>query len=171
MSTAIPTLPKQLEPGQPCPCQSGATYAACCRPALSGERPAATAEALMRSRYTAFCLNHSTYLLETTHSSRRDAWDAERLSRDNQRTTWTGLRVLESRGDAEALEGYVHFIARFVENDREGELEERSRFQREAGAWVYVDGATEVSAANRKTGRNDPCPCGSGKKFKRCCAT
>ena len=56
-----------MKPATPCPCGSGRAFGACCGPALSGERPAPTAEALMRSRYTAFTLRDTAYLLASWH--------------------------------------------------------------------------------------------------------
>lgn len=124
----------------------------------------------MRSRYTAYVLRREDYLLATWDPATRP--DALDLDRD--RTEWTGLRITERSAGGEAdAEGRVRFVASFRMNGAERELREDSRFRREDGRWLYIDGeaATRgVSAvAPAKAGRNDACPCGSGRKYKRCC--
>ncbi|GAA5015419.1 YchJ family protein [Terrabacter aeriphilus] len=125
----------------PCPCGSGRPYAGCCGPLLSGDDPAGTAEALMRSRYTAYLLGDVGHLVRTWHPRTRP----EDLELD-PRTTWTGLTVLRTeRGGPGDGDGVVEFVARWREpsargTDRTGELHEVSRFTRRAGRWVYVDG-------------------------------
>ncbi len=116
----------------------------------------------MRSRYSAYVLKNADYLAATWHPSTRPA----SLDLNGDATPWQRLRIVATeqgrRGD-EA--GMVEFIA-FYEG---GELHERSRFVREEGQWFYVDGEISPPVGQVKTGRNDPCPCGSGKKFKKCC--
>lgn len=68
---------------------------------------------------------------------------------------------------AEASIDYVHFIARFIMQDKLQQLEEQSRFIFEQQQWWYLDGRL-FSHANQKINRNDACPCGSGKKYKVC---
>ncbi len=119
----------------PCPCGSGGAYEACCGPWHAGE-PAPTAEALMRSRYTAFVRKDAAYLLRTLHPLERAKPRAGDF-RTAFALVWTGLEVLATRdgGPANAT-GWVHFRAHY----QGGVLEERSRFQRAGGAWVYRDG-------------------------------
>ncbi|WFM73088.1 YchJ family protein [Halomonas sp. CKK8] len=142
-----------------CPCGSGQPLARCCGRYHAGE-PAPTPEALMRSRYSAFALDLTDYLLASWHSDTRPASLAPDPS-----TRWVALEILESREEGD--EGVVHFRATFCEGRRWGVLEERSRFRREAGRWTYLDGSPTVTRL--KPGRNAPCPCGSGRKFKACC--
>jgi SEC-C motif domain protein len=115
-----------------CPCESGKTYEQCCGRAHNG-RPPATAEELMRSRYSAFVLDKPDYLLRSWHPDTRPRRiDPERGLR------WTGLRVLgTSGGSMFETEGEVEFRARYRVRGRPGELHERSRFVRLDGAWVY----------------------------------
>ncbi|WP_445157781.1 YchJ family protein [Halomonas sp. E14] len=144
-----------------CPCDPTRPYAGCCGRFHAGEA-APTPEALMRSRYSAFALGLDDYLLATWHASTRPTdlnWD--------EATHWIRLEVLDHRAAGER--GHVHFRATFREGRRWGVLEENSRFVHEAGRWCYVDG--EPTLARLKPGRNDPCPCGSGRKFKSCCGT
>ncbi|MFR9775681.1 YchJ family protein [Micromonospora sp. MS34] len=119
----------------PCPCGSGLPYGDCCRPIHQGVSTAATAEALMRSRYTAFALGDADYLLRSWHSSTRPA----RLRLDPG-TRWTRLEVLGAdRGGLFDATGTVAFRAHYREAGRPGTLDEHSRFVREDGRWVYLD--------------------------------
>lgn len=120
----------------PCPCGSGEPYAACCGPLLDSEALADTAEALMRSRYTAYALGDREHLVRTWHPRHRPAT----LDLDDN-PTWTGLVVLATEGGGpHDSEGVVEFRARWSAGARSGELHEVSRFERRAGRWFYVDG-------------------------------
>ncbi|MDM7832282.1 YchJ family protein [Cellulomonas edaphi] len=119
---------------QPCPC-GGATFGACCGPILRGERSAATAEALMRSRFTAFAVGDVAHLLRTWHPTTRPPV----LELDDD-TTWRRLAVVGTeRGGPWDDEGVVEFVAQHVTAGVRGRLHERSRFVRE-GDWFYLDG-------------------------------
>ena len=119
----------------PCPCGSGGAYEACCGPWHAGE-PAPTAEALMRSRYSAFVRRDAAYLLRTLHPVERAKPKAGDF-RAAFRITWTGLEVLAVvAGGTDDSTGMVHFKAHY----QGGVLEERSRFFRIDGAWLYRDG-------------------------------
>src|SRR5690606_25228763 len=142
-----------------CPCGSGQSYGHCCEPVHKGGR-AATPEALMRSRYSAFALGLDGYLMQSWHSSTRPA---ELGSLDG--TRWRSLQIFGS-GETDG-QGWVHFRATFSEQGRWAYLEERSEFRQEQGHWRYVTGTPEVR--NLQPERNGPCPCGSGRKFKKCC--
>ncbi|GAA0787368.1 YchJ family protein [Marinobacterium sediminicola] len=131
-----------------CPCGSGKPFSFCCEPAISGRKPAATAEALMRSRYTAFVLGAIDYLINTTASRKRNPRDAELLSEQTQVTTWTGLEILDTvAGSASDQSGVVEFKAAFDSPEGSAILHERSRFEREEGHWVYTDGDVELLPA------------------------
>ncbi|MED5389741.1 MAG: YchJ family protein [Pseudomonadota bacterium] len=142
-----------------CPCQSGLDYAQCCQPLHQGQ-PAPSAEALMRSRFAAFARKDTDYLNRSWHLSQRPAMLT--LDDDEQ---WLALDIIASGEDGDT--GWVHFRATSKQAGALTVLEERSRFVRENGHWYYLDGTPSVSSL--KPGRNDPCPCGSGKKFKKCC--
>jgi len=143
---------------QPCPCQSGLAYEQCCKPCHEGIAP--SAEALMRSRYSAFVNQDAAYLLRTWHTDTRPP----SLPMDGK-TQWFGLTILSSEEQED--DGVVSFRARFCEDGEWCELDERSIFKRLDGQWYYVDG--NASFMPMKLGRNDPCPCGSGSKWKKCC--
>ena len=142
-----------------CPCQSGKDYRQCCQPLHDGQ-PATGPEPLMRSRFSAFVLSNADYLQQSWHPDTRPAT----LTLD-EGERWVGLTIVNANQDGE--QGTVHFRA--VSQDPNGfsVLEETANFVRENNHWFYVDGTPSVSPL--KPGRNDPCPCGSGKKFKKCC--
>ena len=124
---------------RPCPCRRGDTFAECCEPALSGRRPAPTAEALMRSRFTAFAVGDADYLLRSWHSARRPPSVAP-----DPDLRWLFLEIVRSeRGGPFDDTGTVEFIAHHRGPDGRGALHETSRFVRENGAWVYLDGVIE----------------------------
>jgi SEC-C motif-containing protein len=120
-----------------CPCGSNKYYAECCHRYLEGGESAPTAEALMRSRYTAYTLAREDYLLATWHSSTRPA--SLELASGTPRK-WLALDVKrhEQSGSNQAL---VEFVARYRVGGQAHRLHEASRFVREAGQWFYVDGA------------------------------
>lgn len=147
---------------QPCPCGSGLTLADCCLPVISGQAPAISAQALMRSRYTAYVLGNVDYLAASWHPSTRP----QQLEPGGD-LEWLGLEVLSCKaGLANDMKGSVEFIARYQQQGRKGQAHENSRFVREQGVWLYLDGDLKTASV---VGRNDPCTCGSGKKFKKCC--
>ena len=119
----------------------------------------------MRSRYSAFVLGLGEYLVHSWHPAHLGGLTAEELSRID--TRWDGLEIIASQGGPQDETGIVEFKAWFLEGDERHCLHERSRFVRYQGRWVYTEG--EIDPLPLKTGRNDPCPCGSGKKHKKCC--
>lgn len=150
----------------PCPCGSQKLQTVCCGPYVQGTATAPTAEALMRSRYTAFCLGQVDYLIATQHPRRRHRQDRAILSHTIQTTTWLGLTIVATRqGQPQQTQGVVEFVAHFQNLDGTGQLHERSRFLQEQGQWFYVDGDILPPLLPK---RGEPCWCGSGKKFKHC---
>ncbi|MHC1713854.1 MAG: YchJ family protein [Solidesulfovibrio sp.] len=162
-----------------CPCGSGEASTRCCGPLLGREKPAPTAEALMRSRYTAYVRNDMAYLEKTLLPRKRTTFSAADTFEWNADVSWTGLRVQATSGGAAGdEEGVVEFTASFVKAGEARDIHEISRFKKKGGSWFYVDGrpgGTDEAASSEsvspkpKAGRNELCPCGSGKKFKRCC--
>ena len=126
----------------PCPCGSGAAFAHCCSPVLDGE-PAPTAEALMRSRFSAFVVGDEDHLFRSWHPRTRPPGPYCHAG-----TRWLDLTVHETVGGgveaADGEEAVVDFTAHFLTGDGRGrvvedELHERSRFVRRAGRWLYLD--------------------------------
>lgn len=166
-----------MSPEKLCPCGSNLVYSACCAP-LHQNTPAPDAESLMRSRYCAFCLGKIDYLLATLAPQSRQPTDAQVLQQTVAQTRWLALQVLSSGEDTGGA--WVEFVV-FYQNlfpkgvsaqnsfqggGADGQLHERSRFIQQDGRWYYLDGNI---LAPVKWSRNDPCWCGSGKKFKKCC--
>ncbi len=155
-----------------CPCGSGADFDRCCGPIIAGA-PAPSPEALMRSRFTAFTRGDIDHI-ENTHAKEiREDFNRSTAESTAMSVKWVGLEILDAPECAPTDEtGVVEFAARFKQD---GELlvhHERSTFRREDGRWVYVDGDINPKSKPRrveKVGRNEPCPCGSGKKYKKCC--
>ena len=119
-----------------CPCESGKTYNICCEPAHKST-PAPTAEALMRSRYTAYALGLEAYLLKTLHPDTRPA--ALNLSDDRQ-TKWLGLQVNRVENTTENT-AIVEFVARYKINGKAEKLHEISQFVCVDGCWYYLIGS------------------------------
>lgn len=160
-----------LTPQSSCPCGSGASLQQCCAPRLDGTRPAQTAEQLMRSRYTAHVVCQVDYLLRTWRSPDPAAVDPDAVRQWAQQSDWRGLTVHRClKGGPGDSEGWVEFTAAYVDTTGATpglqQHREKSFFIRQDGEWFYVDGET---VPVDKPGRNSACPCGSGKKFKRCC--
>lgn len=158
-----------------CPCGSGAAYPACCGRYIEGGERAPTAEALMRSRYTAYAIAEIDYITETHDPKTRKTHDPEQARAWAEGSEWLGLEILETEGGGpDDGEGAVEFVARYRNDEGEQEHRERSWFSRRNGVWYFNDGKPvgpkPIRHESPKVGRNDPCPCGSGKKHKKCCA-
>jgi SEC-C motif-containing protein len=158
-----------------CPCGSSLDYSACCGPFLAGDEEAPSAEALMRSRYTAYTKGAIDYIKQTNHKSTIDTFDEEASRRWSRDSEWLGLKILSVKGGGvEDREGEVEFVASYVQDEEELHHHERATFKREGRKWFFVDGEhvgqETYVRETPKVGRNEPCPCGSGKKYKKCCA-
>lgn len=128
--------PSSTDADTACPCGSGSDYLACCGRFLEGGETAATAEQLMRSRYTAFARCVADYLLSTWHPATRPS----RVKLDAAQH-WIGLRIVGTEAGGESDDfGSVEFVARFKEAGRGHRLHELSRFEKIAGRWYYREG-------------------------------
>ena len=158
----------------PCPCGSGSTYAECCEPLITRKRAALTAEELMRSRYTAYTRVETGYLYETTHPDHRGDYDEKGTREWAESATWEGLEIRATvAGGSDDELGRVEFIARYRDAGGKRAHHELAEFRKHDGTWYFVDGVgvKPQPAVSVKVGRNDPCPCGSGQKYKKCCGT
>ena len=158
-----------------CPCGSEKNLAECCGPLIAGDDQPATAEALMRSRYTAYTQCAVDYIRETMHPDTRGrGFDRESVEQWSKESEWLGIEVLNtSKGGEDDEEGTVEFIARYRDGKTTFDHHETSEFRKHDGKWYFVDGRMMNEPYVRegpKVGRNEPCPCGSGKKYKKCCA-
>jgi len=157
-----------------CPCSSGLDYEKCCGPLHRGTRVARTAAELMRARYSAYALGELDFLVESTHPSNRKEIDRNAMRAWSRESTWNGLEILGTDGGAEDDDlGHVEFKVRYSRDAEEHEHHEIAEFRKHDGAWRFVDGkpggVKTFVRTEPKVGRNDPCPCGSGKKYKKCC--
>lgn len=157
-----------------CPCGSALAYAECCRPIIEGERPAETAEALMRARYAAYVNVETDFIFESTHPKHREGYDAEGTREWAEKSEWLGLEIVATKdGGKDDATGEVEFIARWKEEGQDRVHHERALFKKEKQGWLFTDGKPvtrqPVVRTAPKIGRNDPCSCGSGMKYKKCC--
>lgn len=148
-----------------CFCGSQRLLAQCCEPLLLGQAIAPTAETLMRSRYSAYCVGNVDYLVATHHPLYRARDMRSQISQTMQSTEWLGLVIVETEGgQPQDATGVVEFVAVYRAGS-EAQLHERSRFVQQKGRWLYQDGDVLPPLWPK---RNEPCWCGSGQKFKQC---
>jgi len=157
-----------------CPCGSDMSFKECCGPIIAKERPAQTAEELMRSRYSAFATGETDHIWESTHPDQRKDHDKETIQKWSRKSQWLGFRIVaSSAGGEEDEEGKVEFVAEYREKGMRKRHHELATFKKKDDAWYFYDGTPapqeQVVRDAPKVGRNDPCICGSGKKYKKCC--
>jgi len=143
-----------------CICGNDKSYDECCGQIIAHKVKAKTPEELMRSRYSAYVKADARYLLISTVGENQYEEDIELIEDFASQVDWLGLKVLNAQEDIVEFKAYYR--------DKEGikVLHEKSNFILENSVWKYKDG----TLYNSKVERNEPCPCGSGKKFKKCCA-
>jgi SEC-C motif-containing protein len=144
----------------------------------------------MRSRYTAYSQKNVDYLAKTLATESRHDFDPAASKKWAADAEWKGLQILSTeKGGPGDKKGTVEFVATYIQNGETIEHHEVSRFRKtEHGEWRFVDGESHTHKGGEghhhhhahekpqtmmrespKVGRNDPCPCGSGKKYKKCC--
>jgi len=159
------------ENNETCPCGSGALFSNCCEPIIKGTRESETAEELMRARYSAFVIHAIDFIVASTHSRTRKEIDVGYIREWSETSTWHGLHILDTR-TVNDNKAYISFEARFTQRGEEQNHREKSLFEREDGEWRFVTGDELKNPTVRyeapRPGRNDPCPCGSGRKYKKC---
>ncbi len=147
-----------------CYCGSNHEFSNCCEPIILQQQLAISAEQLMRSRFSAFYLKHERWL--------NKSWD------DSTRPTniqfegdlkWLDLKII-SANVTDNLKSTVEFEARYIKTGKVNAIHENSHFVKRENAWFYVNGEyLKTTFKAFKVGRNDACPCASGRKFKSCC--
>lgn len=157
-----------------CPCGSGKSYSECCEPIIKGNAKATTAEALMRARYTSYVKQEIDFIINTCEEGDKIAEIDRKATEDwSKNSTWHGLKILNTeKGTPSDEEGIVEFEATYTANHLRDVHHETAYFKKINGDWMYSVGnlkTTTVVREGRKIGRNEPCPCGSGKKYKACC--
>jgi SEC-C motif-containing protein len=156
-----------------CPCGTQKKYSDCCEVFHKGGN-APTAESLMRARYCAFEKNEISYLSKS-HKPGTEDFNEDEARTWAENSTWKGLEIVATqKGLENDTEGLVEFKASYT--DLEGKdvvHHEVSSFIKLEDKWFYSEGQIvgtgPLVRATPKVGRNEPCSCGSGKKFKKCC--
>lgn len=171
-----------------CPCNSETPFDTCCGPYLAGTALPDTAEKLMRSRYTAYAKADIEYVKKTMVPEARKGFDVAAAKEWAESSIWKGLKIVDTqKGGPEDKMGLVEFIATYEVKGKGIDHHEVASFKKtKDGQWLFVDGESHehnegeghkhdtapvvtVKRESPKIGRNDPCPCGSGKKYKKCC--
>ncbi len=146
-----------------CPCGSGKSYGSCCGIFHHGLKFPQNAEELMRSRYSAYALNNLTYIKNTMQGKAAQGFLEKESDTQQKSHQLLGLEVLRHIKDKKnPNHAFVEFRALHQYQEKCSVIQELSEFLKIDGKWFYVDGKVE------KSSRNDPCPCHSGKKFKKC---
>ena len=157
-----------------CPCGSESTYSDCCEPFIKKEKEPETAVQLMRARYSAYAKIETDFLYESLLPDKRNTHDSEQTKSWSQKSTWNKLEVVGTKkGNQGDTTGTVEFIAHYTVKGERTRHHEVATFKAVDGKWYFEDGEAVMPKQIRRTapkiGRNDPCHCGSGKKFKKCC--
>ncbi|WP_457743560.1 YchJ family protein [Sulfurimonas sp.] len=142
-----------------CICGNEKEFSECCGAIIEAKRSPATPQELMRSRYSAYVRANAEYLLTSTVKENRYPGDIELIKEFSTSVEWLKLDILNAVNDT------VEFKAYYKDNQNIQVLHEKSNFVKEDGVWRYKDGELYTT----KVQRNESCPCGSGKKFKKCC--
>lgn len=147
-----------------CPCCSQREYTACCEQYISRKALPNTAEALMRSRFTAYAIREHQYILDTYAPQKRASISLHELATDQQDTHWTCLQITSTpQFDKVAFKAYYQYQNNWFL------MHEESSFIKIKNQWFYLDGIMFDDTGLIHPRRNDSCPCGSGQKFKKCC--
>lgn len=171
-----------------CPCGSALEFTNCCEPFLEGKKNPDTAEKLMRSRYVAYVNTNINYLQKTLAPESKSDFDPKSALQWAKLAKWKGLKILSTElGGPNDSTGVVEFIATYEQGGEALDHHEVSKFRKsDSGQWLFVDGESHthkegedhhhqkpqtVVREQPKIGRNDPCLCGSGKKYKKCCGS
>lgn len=167
----MPTPIAKPTAGHPCPCGSGNLFETCCEPIIRRQQLAPTAERLMRARFTAHVAEDDAFLHHSYWVTTKKPFHAEAHGGS---LGWTRLEIHSHEAGSQPDQAFVEFSAYYVDGDGpEGILRELSEFKRVNGEWFYSklvrSGPPPKRGTGPKVGRNDPCPCGSGKKYKQCC--
>ena len=164
-----------------CPCQvspkltfltAPIAYSDCCQPYHEGISKAETAERLMRTRYSAFVLVKPEYIVKTTLPAQQSLLDMKAIEKWAKETNWAGLEIVEHTSKLGKRHAQVEFKAYYHEVDSSGEAlkekqqahHERSTFVKVDENWYFLDPTVTINVTQKQ-----PCICGSGEKFKRCC--
>ena len=152
----------------PCPCGSP-LYSECCQPLHLGQKKAESAEQLMRSRYSAFAKEEIDYIVKTTAIGQQQSLDIKAIADWSKANQWLKLEIVQAQEKLDKNHTQVELKAHYADakdtSRTEQLLHEVSHFVTHDGAWYFLDPTTDQNITMKQ-----PCICGSGKKFKQCCA-
>ena len=157
-----------------CPCGSENNYNECCEPFHLDKSSPETAETLMRARYSAFAKNQISFI-SRTHAPSTEKFDEDEAREWAINSNWKKLEIIKTeKGQAGDEKGIVEFKALYSDKENNDySHHEISTFSKLDGKWYYdkgqIVGTGPLRRVTPKVGRNEPCSCGSGKKFKKCC--
>lgn len=157
-----------------CHCGIGESFKTCCGPLLKGEKKATSAEALMRARYSAFVEGDIDFIMNTHDPDTVGQIDRDSTEQWAKESEWLSIEILDTeKGQEGDSFGRVDFVAKYKLKGSTVEHRESATFRFHNGKWMFTDGeqisGPPVVREGAKVGRNDPCTCGSGKKYKKCC--
>lgn len=157
-----------------CPCGSERAYSQCCQVIIQAEKPANSPEQLMRSRYSAYAKNQAEYIYLTYAHASQTEQSINDIAQWAMQTRWLKL-IIHHASDykinlANNEKAQVEFSAFYQHQDQIWQMQEKSNFIIEQGAWRYLDGDVSESTVLNKPKKNQLCFCGTQKKFKYCCA-
>lgn len=152
---------------------SGLDFQECCEPYLKGIKEPQSAQKLMRARYSAYVTSHIDFIEQTQTLNDDEEFDRMEATSWSRNSKWLGLEILDTKdGGKDDNKGIVEFIAHFEDKDGKHAHHEVSLFHKIEGKWMFHQSLTPKNrpyVRETKIGRNDPCPCGSQKKYKKCC--
>ena len=148
-----------------CYCSNDLPFDSCCALYILNKENPATAEQLMRSRYSAYVIRNAEYIFDTYAKEKQKDHSLEDISTFAEFASFVKLEVIDIGNDATF--DYVEFKAHYLADGKHCQIHEKSRFIKEVGRFKYLDGDL-FDVPDVKLSRNDSCPCGSGKKFKKC---
>lgn len=151
-----------------CPC-GAELYSECCQPLHLGQKKAETAEQLMRSRYSAFAKHEIDYIVKTTALGQQHALDVQAIADWSKANQWLKLEVIQAQEKLDKNHAQVEFKAHYADAKNADQSvqthHEVSHFVKHENTWYFLDPTTDQQITMKQA-----CICGSGKKFKQCCA-
>jgi SEC-C motif-containing protein len=151
-----------------CFCGNPLNFSNCCQPIIDGSVNAPDAEALMRSRFSAYVIKAYPYILQTYAPEQQANLSLVNLKQHAQDTQWLSLQVIQHNVNNNKAQ--VEFKAYYCEYKRFYVMHELSDFILLNDQWFYIAGVVQKDSGEYTPQRNSLCLCGSGKKFKKCCA-
>lgn len=148
-----------------CPCGSEKHYQDCCQPLHLNQAKAQTAEQLMRSRYSAFAKQQIDYIVATTSLGQQKALDVPAIAEWSKVNQWLKLEIVQTNEKIDKNHALVEFKAHYHDGQKAQIHQELSHFVKFDDTWYFLDPTTDMQITMKQ-----PCVCGSGKKFKSCCA-